>query len=244
MIIFSCPNCHQQYRVADSLAGKRSRCPKCNQPVRVPAVKPPVSTEPPGPSLLELLATLDPEPARAEPPIVPIEAVTPTAPERKPRVNLKAAAVFVALCLVAVGMFFAILRAPAPTVPSASPPATSRPAAPDVYQEALDSLPAFAEKVVEDAKAQLKGRKFTTKVRSLSLVYEIKIVAYRYDARKSDSLLRPVTGTIFINAFSDGQMAGFPIVGETVTAPVACSFRDGKWRLDDAGGIGGAFGRP
>lgn len=40
-ISFSCPNCARALRVRDDLAGKRVRCPQCQQPASVPAVRPP-----------------------------------------------------------------------------------------------------------------------------------------------------------------------------------------------------------
>ncbi len=36
MITFNCPGCGKNYKVGDDRAGKRTRCPKCGQKIRVP----------------------------------------------------------------------------------------------------------------------------------------------------------------------------------------------------------------
>src|SRR5262245_47612384 len=35
-IPFSCPNCHEAYKVKDEMAGKRVVCKNCKNPIRVP----------------------------------------------------------------------------------------------------------------------------------------------------------------------------------------------------------------
>lgn len=44
-ISLTCPQCDRALRVRDELAGKRIRCPKCQQPVSVPTVTPPGDDE-------------------------------------------------------------------------------------------------------------------------------------------------------------------------------------------------------
>lgn len=39
MIRFACENCGQQLKAADTCAGRQGRCPKCRQPVRIPAAE-------------------------------------------------------------------------------------------------------------------------------------------------------------------------------------------------------------
>src|SRR2546425_657489 len=38
MINFPCPSCGRNYSVKDEYAGKRTKCPKCGQKIRVPTV--------------------------------------------------------------------------------------------------------------------------------------------------------------------------------------------------------------
>src|SRR5262245_11414758 len=37
MILFQCPSCSQKVKARPNLGGKRCRCPKCRQPIRIPA---------------------------------------------------------------------------------------------------------------------------------------------------------------------------------------------------------------
>jgi hypothetical protein len=50
MIHFHCPNCAQEFTIADEHGGKKSRCPKCKQVVTIP--------DEPNP-LLDALTSLD-----------------------------------------------------------------------------------------------------------------------------------------------------------------------------------------
>ncbi|HEV3080040.1 MAG TPA: hypothetical protein VGY66_09680, partial [Gemmataceae bacterium] len=46
-ITTTCPACHSQLKVEDSLAGKRCRCPRCKGAMQVPVAPPSVDPAPP-----------------------------------------------------------------------------------------------------------------------------------------------------------------------------------------------------
>jgi uncharacterized membrane protein len=68
-IVFNCPGCQQQLRVADSAAGKKAKCPQCNTVVAVPAASPPANPFQPTPA--------DGPPPGALPPVQPGGPVNP-----------------------------------------------------------------------------------------------------------------------------------------------------------------------
>ena len=43
-ISFACPNCQYEIKTADANAGRRAKCPKCSNPITVPALQPAEST--------------------------------------------------------------------------------------------------------------------------------------------------------------------------------------------------------
>src|SRR5262245_49846997 len=88
----SCASCSGNFRVPDSAAGKKIRCPKCKSPIEVPsngdvhAGQPPPLSAPAKPELPPLPSTIAPQPpppgapAKLELPPMPATAPPPPAP--------------------------------------------------------------------------------------------------------------------------------------------------------------------
>jgi hypothetical protein len=117
--------------------------------------------------------------------------------------------------------------------PSSGPPVAPAKPPRDEVKEATDSFPEFCRKTIGEQQAYFKGRKFSEPVRSFTMTYEVTISdRFTYDVKKSDSLISPLVGELWIEGRADGEMASLPVTGKWVKQKIECSYRNGKWQHD------------